>query len=631
MFDFIHSHKRAIQIVLFLFLIPPFMFFGIDRFQNSGGGETVASVGDYRVTQQEFARALRERQEAIQRVTGGRAGPELLDSAELRSEVLEALIRRQLLLNRATRTGMTVTDGQLQSMIGDLPAFQSEGKFSFPLYEQYLRSRGMTPAMFEASARQDLLLGQLDDAFGETSFVPRTVIDLLARLSEQQREVSTFTIAPDKFTSEIKLDPDAAKKYYDSNQSEFRIPEQVRVEYVTLTVDSLMAQIALDPAEVRKYYDENRGQFETKQERQASHILIAVDASASAAEKQKARARADELYQQIKQKPDRFGELAKQYSQDPGSAAMGGDLGYFSRGSMPKPFDEAVFAMKVGEISPPVETQYGFHIIRLTHIKGGEVRSFEEARTQIETDLKRQRAGRRFAEIAEQFNNVVFEQSESLQPAAELAKTNVRQSGWMTREHAADQMLNSPKLRQAVFSEDVLTNKRNSQVVEVTPGVLVAARLLEHKPAAVQPFEEVSAAIAKKLTLRRAAQLAAQEGRERLEKLKRGGDAQVTWGAAQLVARNDAKGFSEAVLRQAFRADAAKLPAYTGIDNPQGGYTLIRVSRVVEQEKVDADRRKQIAEALRQLRGQESMLAYVESLKHKEAVKISKELIEKKE
>lgn len=631
MFDFIHSHKRAIQVVLFLFLIPPFLFFGVDRLQNPGGSETVASVGDYRVTQQEFARALRERQEAIQRVTGGRAGPELLDSAELRSEVLDALIRRQLLLNRATRTGMTVTDGQLQSMIGDLPAFQNEGKFSFQLYEEYLRSRGMTPAMFEASARQDLLLGQLDDAFGETSFVPRTVIDLLARLSEQQREVSTFTIAPDKFTSEIKLDPDAAKKYYDTNQSEFRIPEQVRVEYVTLTVDSLMSQITLDPAEVRKYYDENRGQFETKQERQASHILIAVDASASAAEKQKARARADELYQQIKQKPDRFGELAKQYSQDPGSAANGGDLGYFSRGSMPKPFEEAVFAMKAGEISPPVETQYGFHIIRLTNIKGGEVRSFEEARSQIETDLKRQRAGRKFAEIAEQFNNVAFEQSESLQPAAELAKTNVRQSGWMTREHAADQVLNNPKLRQAVFSEDVLTNKRNSQVVEVTPGVLVAARLLEHKPSAVQPFEEVSEAIAKKLTLQRAAQLAAQEGRERLEKLKRGDDAQVTWGAAQLVARNNAKGFSEAVLRQAFRADAAKLPAYTGIDNPKGGYTLIRVSRVVDQEKVDADRRKQIAEALRQLRGQESMLAYVESLKQKEAVKISKELIEKKE
>jgi peptidyl-prolyl cis-trans isomerase D len=191
-------------------------------------------------------------------------------------------------------------------------------------------------------------------------------------------------------------------------------------------------------------------------------------------------------------------------------------------------------------------------------------------------------------------------------------------------------LLNNPKLRQAVFSEDVLRNKRNSQVVEVAPGVLVAGRLLEHRPSSVQPFEEVSAAILKKLTLQRAGQLAAQEGRERLEKLRHGSDPQVAWGAPQLVGRADAKGFSEAVLRQAFRADTAKLPAYTGIDNPNGGYTLIRVLRVVEPEKVDADRRKQVAEALRQLQGQEGMLAYVESLKRKEAVKISKELIEKK-
>jgi peptidyl-prolyl cis-trans isomerase D len=234
--------------------------------------------------------------------------------------------------------------------------------------------------------------------------------------------------------------------------------------------------------------------------------------------------------------------------------------------------------------------------------------------------LKRQRAGRKFAEIAEHFNNVVFEQSETLQPAAEIAKANLRQSGWMTREHAADQLLNNPKLRQAVFSEDVLKNKRNSQVVEVAPGVLVAARLLEHKPPTVQPFQEVSAAIVKKLTLQRAAQLAAQDGRERLEKVKHGNDASVAWGATQLVGRAEAKGLSDALLRQAFRVDTATLPAYTGI----------RVSRVVEP-KVDADRRKQVAEALRQLRGQEGMLAYVESLKQKEAVKISKELVEKKQ
>lgn len=631
MFEFIQKHRRAVQIVLFLFLIPPFVFFGVDRLDRPGGGETVASVGDARITQQEFARALRDRQEAIQRLTGGRAGPELLDSTELRAEVLEALVRRQLLLTRALRSGMAVTDGQLHGMISELPAFQSDGKFSFDLYQQYLRSQGMTPVAFEARLKQDLLLGQLDDAFGETSFVPRTVIDLLSRISEQQREVSVVTLPPDRFIEQVKLAPDAARQYYDGHPNEFRIPEQVRVDYVTLSMEALMAEVTVDPAQVRKYYDEHRGEFEAKQERQASHILIAVDAGASDAEKQKAREKAEDLARQLKQSPARFAELAKQHSQDPGSAANGGDLGFFGRGTMPKPFEQAVFAMKPGEVSGPVETEYGFHVIRLASVKGGETRSFEEARGQIETELKRQQAGRRFPELAEQFNNVVFEQSESLKPAAELAKTTVRQSGWITREHAADQTLNNPKLRQAVFSEDVIANKRNSAVVEVAPGTLVAARLLEHKAAAMQPFDEVAGAIEKKLTRQRAGQLAAQEGREQLEKLKQGGDAELKWGAAQLVGRADAKGLGEAVLRQAFRADATKLPAYSGVDLPNGGYTLVRVSRVVEPEKIDPERRKQVAEALRQLRGQEAMLAYVESLKQKDPVKVSRELIEKKQ
>ena len=631
MFDLIHKHRRAIQILLFLFLFPPFVFFGVDRFTHSGGSETVASVGDSRITQQEFTRALRERQEAIQRLTGGRASPELLDSAELRGEVLEALVRRHLLLGRALRSGMTVSDGQLHSTISGLPAFQNDGKFSFDLYQQYLRSQGLSPVGFEARLRQDLLLGQLDDAFGETSFVPRTTIDALALISEQQREVSLHTIAADAFTAQVKLAPDAAKQYYDNNPNEFRIPEQVRVEYVTLTTDSLMAQIAVDPAEVKKYYEGHRSEFESKQERQASHILIAVDSGASAEDKRKARAKAEALAKELQQHPGRFAEVAKKESQDPGSAANGGDLGFFGRGTMPKPFEEAVFAMKPGEVSGPVETQYGFHIIRLAAVKGGESRSFDEVRAQIETELKRQQAGRRFAEIAEQFNNVVFEQSESLKPAAELAKSSVRQSGWITRDNAADALLNNPRLRQAVFSEDVLVNKRNSPVVEVSPGVLVAARLMEHKPAAMQPFPEVSAAIEKKLTLQRAGQLAAQEGRAQLEKLKQGGQVEVKWSGPQLVGRNEAKGLNEAVLRQAFRADATKLPAYSGIDMPNGSYTLIRISRVVEPEKIDPERRKQVAEALRQLRGQEAMLAYVESLKRKGSVELNRELIEKKQ
>ena len=630
MFNIVQNNKRLLQIILAIIVLP-FAFFGIDSyFRNSDNVQGLATVGDYSISQREFNDALRERQEAIQRMLNGRADAALLDNPELRFAVLDGLIRQHLLTNQALRSGMTVSDRQLQGIISELPVFQDQGKFSFARYEQFLKSQGMTPPMFETRLRYDLMRQQSDAAYSDSVFIPRTVVGRLLRLSEQQREVSQFVVAPDKFLAQVKLEADAAKKYYDGHQEEFRIPEQARVEYVTLSAESLSSQIQAAPAEIEKYYEGHRAQYEVKETRQASHILISVDSGAGAEARQKAHARAEEIYGQLKRDPGKFAELAKNHSQDPGSAANGGDLGLFGRGSMVKPFDDAVFQMKIGDISAPVESPYGYHIIRLTAIKPGQLKGLDEVRGQIETELKKQLAGRKFAETAENFNNVVFEQSESLKPAADLAKTGIQKSGWITREHADDARLNNPKLLQAIFSEDVLRNKRNTEAVEVAPGVLLAARVIEHKPAVVQPFGEVSAAIVRKLTLQQAGQLAIQDGRDKLEKLKQGKDAQVAWSAPQLVSRNEPKGMSEPVLRQAFKADTGKLPAYTGIDDPRGGFALLKVSRVVEPEKAAADKQKALTEGLQQLLGQEGMSAYVASLRQKADVKISKELLEKK-
>lgn len=631
MFEAIHKHRKLIQIIIGLIVIPPFVFVGVsDYIRNRSGGQAVAEVGGREISQQEFSRALQERRDAILRLTGGRADPQLLDSAELRFNVAEALIRQRLLLDRAQRSGMIITDQQLQNVIAELPAFQSGGKFSFELYQQYLRSQGLTPAGFEAKLRQDLVLQQLDDAFGESSFVPRSVVERLARLSEQRREISTYRFSAEDYLSQVRLEPDAVKKYYESNPDEFRLPERVRVEYVTLTVDSILSDISVDPAEVKKLYEERRTQYEAREERQASHILIAVEPGAGAEAKEKARARAEEIYREVRQRPQGFADLARKYSQDPGSAAKGGDLGYFGRGVMPRAFEDAVFGLKVGEISPPVETQYGYHIIRLMAVKSGQGRSFEDVRTELEQELKRQRAGRQFAAIAENFNNVVFEQFDSLKPAAQLAKSPIRESGWLTREHAEEPRLNHPKLLQAIFTEDVLKNKRNTEAVEVEPGVLVAARVIEHEPSRMRPFDEVSAAIVKKITMAKAVQLAAQEGRERLEKLRQGGEVRVAWSEPKLVSRAEPAGLSVAVLGQAFRLSADKLPAYGGVDEA-GGYTLVRVTRVIDPDKVAPERLKAVAETLRQLQGQEAMLAYVASLRKSASVRVSRELVERKD
>jgi len=300
---------------------------------------------------------------------------------------------------------------------------------------------------------------------------------------------------------------------------------------------------------------------------------------------------------------------------------------------MVKGFDDAVFSMKAGEISAPVETEYGYHIIRVTGINPGQVKSFEQARPEIERELKKQRAGRRLAELAEQFNNTVFEQSDSLKPAAELVKQAPRTSGWMTRTRAEDPQLNNPKFLQSVFSEDVLVNKRNTEAIEVAPGTIVAARIAEHKPARVQPFEDVKASIGKKVLQTRASQLAAQEGRQQLDQLRQGLSTPMTlqWSAPQLVSRADPKGFTEPVLQQVFKIDAGKLPAYAGSEMPEDGYMVLKVTRVVEPEKVDTAQQKQLSEALSQLVGEEQFTAYLASLKSKAKISLNKDAFEKRE
>lgn len=635
MFDFVSTHKRLILIILLILIIPPFAVFGIDQyFRGGGGGQAVARVGDYLVSTEEFGRALRDQQEALRRATEGRVDPAALDTPELRARTVEGLIQRRLLLEGALRAGMTVSDERLQSAISAEPSFHDEtGRFSLARYEQALRAEGRTPSLFEARLRQDMMVQQFADGYADTGFVPRSVVERLARFTEQQREVSHAVVAPEKFLDRVKLEGDAARKYYDANPAEFRIPEQARVEYVVLSIAALMKDVQLDPGAARQFYEANRRQFEVPESRQASHIFFALEAGAGPEAKDKTRARAQEIYQLVRKKPGSFAELARKHSQDPGSAAKGGDLGQLPRGTMKDvpEFEEALYQLKPGEISAPVESKLGFHIIRATAVQPAQGKSFEAVRVQIEADLRRQSAARKFTEIADTFNNVVYEQSDSLKPAATLAKGAVQTSGWVTRARAAEPALNHPKLLAAIFSDESLNGKRNTEAIEVSQGTLVAARVIEHKAEGTQPFETVKEAVEKTLARREAGRLAAAEGRRLLEELKQGGSAQVGWTVPRLAGLNNNDGMPEAVLRQAFRADASKLPAYAGVENLLGGYTLVRVTRVQEAEKIPPQRVEELAATLRRVHRQEELTAYLAALRQKVGVTVFREQLEKKE
>ena len=631
MFDLVNKHKKIIQVLLAIIFLP-FAFFGIDSYFRSGDGVNhVATIGGQPISQQEFSMALQERQNYLQRLVGNRVDPALLDSPELRFAVLDGIIRQRLLVNQAVRYNVLVGDDQLQQVITEQPAFQDAGKFSHARYVEVLKRQNSTEVGFEASLRRDLMLQRVNGAYLGTAIVPATVAERLLRVNAQQREVSQSVLDPQRFSAQVKVDDGAVKTYYDAHQSDFQVPEQARVEYVVLSLDAIAAQTEAGADEVRQFYEQNSKQYSKGDERQASHILITADAQATAEQKQAARAKAEQLLKQVKQNPASFAEVAKKNSQDPGSAAKGGDLGSFPRGAMVKAFDDAAFQMKVGEISGVIESQFGYHIIKLT---GEKKHAFDESKKQVELDLKRQKAGKKFAELAEQLNNQVFEQGDSLKPAAEALKLQVQTSGWLSRSGGENKVLNNPKLLQAVFGEDAVKNKRNTEVIDVGNNVLISSRVVEHKPATVRPLEEVRAEIVKLLTRQQAAQLAATQGREILAKLKQGGGDDLAWSAPRFVSRENAQGvqgYTAPAIAEIFKADSAKLPVYVGYENPQAGFVLVKITRVEDTEKFDAAKRKAAADELRQLLAQEELNAYVASLKLKADVKVQADRLDKKQ
>ena len=631
MFDWVHNNKRIIQVILALIFLP-FAFFGVDSyFRGSELGAEVARVGDYKVTQQEFQRALSERQEQMRRMLKNTPIDQaMLDSPEVRLAALEQIVRDRLLLSQALRGGITVTDEQLKDVITGHEIFREGGKFSYPLYESFLRSRNESSPAFEARLRRDLLMQPITDAFTESSFISTTATERLVRLSEQTREINIATVSPQAFVSQVSVDDSAVKSYYDARAREFEVPEQVRLEYVVLSLDNLAAQTEVSAQEVRQAYEQNPTRFTAAEERDASHILVQVAPDATAEAKQAAKTRAEDLAKQARAKPDRFAELAREHSQDPGSAANGGDLGFLTRGATAKAFDDTLFAMKEGEIAGPVETEFGYHIIKLKAVRGGSAKSFEDVRATIESELKRARASREFAQLAEQLNNLVYEQSDSLKPAAEALKLTIQQSPWITRKPIPGSPLGNEKFLKAAFSEDVIKNKRNSEVIEVGSGTLIATRLLEHKPATTRPFEEVRGEIRKRLVQDEARKRAAAEGREKLEKLRKGEDVGLNWGKPIAVSRMQRSNLSEPVLRSVFRANVQTLPAFTGAEDQDGGFQLVRINSVTEPPEVNAEARKTAAEQLRRIVGQEQLNDYLTAIRQRVEIKVKPDVIEKK-
>ena len=629
MLEAIRKHAKGWLAKVILALIAvTFALFGVDSYMKGDrSGGMVAEVGKLGISSEELSREIQAQSDRMREALGPAFDASVTETAEFRKQVLDSLIERKALLQEAQKLKMLAPDAYIAGVLGQIPAFQQDGVFSQQRYEAVLRQNGRTPAQFESELQQAFMLDAMTSPVALAAFPSDTSVKQIARLVAQQREIAWADLPASAVASQVKVTQADVEAYYTANKAEFTEPEQVRAEYLVLDMAAVAAGVAVSDEAVAEYYAANASQFGQPEQRSASHILIAADRDADAAARAAAKAKADELYQTLQKAPERFGELARTHSQDPGSAAQDGSLGSFGRGMMVKPFEDAVFAMKPNEISAPVESDFGYHVIRLDGIEPAKTAPLAEARGAIVEQLRRQQAQKAFADLAENFSNLVYENADSLQPAASAAKLTVQQSGWMTAK-TAPAPFNHAGLSAALFSAESIKSKQNTEAIEVAPGTLVAARVVEHRAARLRPLAEVSALIESKLREEQSRRLLTQKGEAAIQALEKGEEPGLDWSAFQVVGRQPSAVLDPEGARAVFRAATDKLPAYTGFARPDGSYRIVRISRVLEASELDPMLMASIGPGLLQAQQRAEMKAMIDLVKAGQKVKIKPNAIE---
>ncbi|MCU7369734.1 SurA N-terminal domain-containing protein [Paucibacter sp. O1-1] len=592
MFEFVRKHNRLFQFILLILIVPAFVLVGLEGYSSfmDGSNAGVASVNGRKITQAEWDATHREQMERM-RAQMPNLDVKLFDSPEARQQSLDSLVRERVMQAAAQGQHLVVSDERLQQL------FRSDPQFAFlrnpdgTVNKNLLIAQGMSSEMFAQRLRQDLTLRQVMMGVGGSALAGKANAAVAFDALLQQRELQLQRIEAKDFLAQVNPSDAEIEAFYKepANNARFQLPETASIEYLVLDLQALKSDVSVSDEDLRKYYAENQSRYTVAEERRASHILIKADKDAPAAERSKAKARAEELLAEARKNPAGFADLARKNSQDEGSAPNGGDLDFFARGAMVKPFEDAAYALKQGEISNVVESDFGYHVIQLTGLRGGDKKSFEAVRPEIEDEVRRQQAQKRYTEVAEQFSNTVYEQSDSLKPAADKLKLSI-QTAIVQRAPApgASGPLASAKLLEAVFGNEALRNKRNTEAVETAPNQLTAARVVQHNPARLPALADVKPQVRAQLMQKRATELAIKQGQERLAALQKSGDA-AGLDAPVVVSRAKPANLSQKVLNEVLRADASKLPAYVGVDSGEGAYVLVRINKLLPRDPAVID------------------------------------------
>lgn len=630
MFDFVRQHTKLIMGVLFLLIIPSFVLFGLEGYTRFNENATkVATVDGKPITQMDWDNAHRMEVDRL-RAANPSLDVGLLDSPALKYAALERLVQDRVLAAAAADGHLMVTDTRLAAELQRDPAIaalrRADGTLDMDRYRQLLAAQGLTPEGFENNVRRSLSSQQVLGSLADTGLASQAQAEVAMNAFLERREARVVRFAPTDFAAKISPADTDLQAYYQANLSRYQAPESASIEYILLDLDGVKKAVNVSEQDLRTYYEQNAATFGTPEERRASHILIVAPKDAPAAERDKAKAAATALLAQLRQTPGTFADVARKSSQDDASAPSGGDLGLFQRNKGIDPaLAKAAFALsKKDEISDLVESDFGYHIVQLTDIKTASVPPFEKMRAQLEDQLRTQQAQARFSELAEEFRNGVYEQSDSLKAVADKLKLTIQHADKVTRVPAPGVTgpLANAKFLNALFSADAVDKKRNTEAIDLGGNQLASGRILSHSPAHARPFAEVQGEVRTAFVNQRAAELARQEGQARLKAWTEKPASATSLPAPLTLSRDETQGQPGTLIEAVLRADPAKLPAFVGVDLGADGYAVARVDKVLPRPEPTADVAKQNLTRYEQLWGVAEARSYYDLLKARYKVQI---------
>ena len=606
-----------------ILLIIPFALWGINEYFGNGGKLVVASVNGEEISQQAYQREFYLQRDRMREMLGEQFNPSMFDD-QIKQKALDDMINREVLIQAAAENGYRISDDFLIQTIQTFEAFQADGEFSNELYKQQLSAQGESPSTFEYRIQRAILSQQLYSGLAATPLVTKHDIDYLLKLQEQTRDIGYLVLKADNYKKDEDASEEAIKQYYDQHNERFMTPEMVSLQYIELNAKDLASDEQPGEEELKQFYQERSSLYVVPEERRTRHILLTLDPDASQEQIEAVKKKANDLRKQIAEGAD-FAKLAKENSEDPGSAQQGGDIGFFGKDSLDPAYEETMYKLKVGEVSEPVLSSFGYHIIKLEEIREQQVKPFEEVKPSLIAEYQQGIADRKYFELSDKLTNLAYEVPDTLEDAAGATGLEIKTTGFFPRMGGAG-IASNPKVAAAAFSDDVLKQGYNSEPIEIEEHHVVVIRVKERKDASLKSLDDVTAQIKNQIINEKARERAKTTGANIIEQLSKGEAtpeaaakiANTEWKQAGELKRTD-RTIDAKIVQQAFKLvkPSDGKSSFGGVELASGDFAVVGISKVVDGDlsKIDEAKRTALSRNLTGIRGEAAFGSYLESLK----------------